>query len=356
MYVSKSWSCGMMLCLVFGIAGCRQSEERAARLPTNADVSQSANFVIGAPDNAAWGGYYHHNDEFFTVNIPIFGAMKIEYTVKRGGQYAIFMETTQAVKAEIGLKTIDGVVDELERVCVTYTEHRLFLRTPTESVKTELWGQTHYRRPLANDEIAVWWPVDAAFEFDGDTQTVCVMLDGVMQVAESGGAFPKPTPEVPVVPPVPFMLITVTGAETDLQNLLEFKVDEPDASQSGILYDGVAWQTADGTKAKATTPVAPVTQLQIAVAPDPALTGVYTVTVSNDANDWAGAGGCPASPPAPSTLTFTLTLTTNAGVKTCACTPLPCVNDGRIALDVTFPAGTSTIKPSILVPPPCTCN
>ncbi len=133
------------------------------------------------------------------VNIPVSGAIKVEYTVAGGGTYAVFVETTTPTKWEIGLTTVDGVTATLERVCVTSTEGVPFAAIPANSATATQHKATHYLRALEDGSTENWWPVDAAFGFAGDTKTVCVVTDGVVQGEEVAGPFPKPQPTAPVV-------------------------------------------------------------------------------------------------------------------------------------------------------------
>ena len=127
------------------------------------------------------------------VNIPVTGAVKVEYAIMGGGTYAVFVDTTTPTKWEIGLKTVDGVTDVLQRVCVTYTEGAAFASVPANATTATQHQATHYLRKLENGGTENWWPVDAAFAFAGDTKTVCVVTDGVVRGEEVAGPFPKPT-------------------------------------------------------------------------------------------------------------------------------------------------------------------
>lgn len=152
------------------------------------------NFIIGSADSANWGGQYAEDNTYFMVNIPVTGAVKVEYAITGGGTYAVFVETTTPTKWEIGLKTVDGVTDLLERVCVTYTEGAAFASVPANATTATQHQATHYLRTLEDGGTENWWPVDAAFAFAGETKTVCVVTDGQVQGAVVAGPFPKPQP------------------------------------------------------------------------------------------------------------------------------------------------------------------
>lgn len=125
------------------------------------------------------------------VNLPVIGAVKVEYTVAGGGTYAIFVKTTTPTKWEIGLKTTDGVTDTLDSVCVTYTEGAAFASVPANAATETQHQATHYLRPLENGGTENWWPIDAAFVFACATKTTCVVTDGQVQGAVVDGPFPK---------------------------------------------------------------------------------------------------------------------------------------------------------------------
>ena len=148
------------------------------------------------------------------VNIPVTGAVKVEYAITGGGTYAVFVGTTTPTKWEIGLKTVDGVTDVLERVCVTYTEGAAFANVPANATTATQHQATHYLRKLENDGTENWWPTDAAFGFAGDTKTVCVVTDGQVQGAEVAGPFPKPqttTTTTSVTPTTTTTVLTCGG-------------------------------------------------------------------------------------------------------------------------------------------------
>lgn len=143
------------------------------------------------------------------VNIPVTGAVKVEYAIMGGGTYAVFVETTTPTKWEIGLKTVDGVTDVLQRVCVTYTEGAAFASVPANATTATQHQATHYLRKLENGGTENWWPVDAAFAFAGDTKTVCVVTDGQAQGAEVDGPFPKSQPTTTTTSVTPTTTTTV---------------------------------------------------------------------------------------------------------------------------------------------------
>ncbi len=154
------------------------------------------NFILGDPEISGWGGYYHANNTFFALNVPVFGALGIYYNIVNGGSFALFVETPGATKMEIGLMTRNGVTDVLDSVCVTYVEGvTAFANVPPEFVKVKQHGATHYRRKHSAGE-SDWWPIEAAFGFgglDAQLKTVCVARNGVLEVTEISGAFPKAT-------------------------------------------------------------------------------------------------------------------------------------------------------------------
>ena len=134
---------------------------------------------------------------FFAINVPVSGALGIFYRIMNGGSYALFVETPSAVKMEIGLNTINGVVDVLDSVCVTYADGvTAFASAPADIVKVKQYGATHYRRKHSAGE-SDWWPIDAAFGFgvpDAQLTTVCIARDGVVGVTQLAGPFPKTAP------------------------------------------------------------------------------------------------------------------------------------------------------------------
>ncbi|GAK54293.1 hypothetical protein U14_05573 [Candidatus Moduliflexus flocculans] len=157
-------------------------------------AGQRNNFIIGSADVTTWGGQYINNNTYFMVNIPVTGAVKVEYTIMGGGTYAVFVDTTMPTKWEIGLKTIDGVTDVLESVCVTFTDGAPFASVPADAATSTQHKATHYLRKLDAGGTENWWSSDAAFTFAGETKTVCVVTDGVVRGADVAGPFPKPQP------------------------------------------------------------------------------------------------------------------------------------------------------------------
>ena len=195
---------GLVSLVIIGglLAGCQlfDHDNDALTMPTS-EGGQTGNFIIGAPEISGWGGYYHRNNTFFAINVPVVGALNISYTVKNGGGYALFVETPGATKMEIGLNTINGVTDVLDSVCVSYAEGvAAFASLPQGFVKAKQHGATHYRRKHDTGE-SDWWPLDAAFAFgvaDAQVKTVCVMQNGALGVTEISGPFPKAAPVTPV--------------------------------------------------------------------------------------------------------------------------------------------------------------
>ncbi|GAK53739.1 hypothetical protein U14_05013 [Candidatus Moduliflexus flocculans] len=180
------------------VAGCQLFDTNSSSLtaPT-AETVRPENFIIGSADSDQWGGQYSKDNTYFMVNIPVTGAVKVEYTITGGATYALFVDTTTPTKWEIGLKTVDGVTDTLQSVCVTYTDGVPFASVPADATTSTQHQAAHYLRKLENG-TENWWPIDAAFAFAGETKTVCVLIDGVVQGADVAGPFPKAT--APVTP------------------------------------------------------------------------------------------------------------------------------------------------------------
>lgn len=195
---------GLVSLMMIGglLASCQlfDHDNDALTMPTS-EGGQTGNFIIGAPEISGWGGYYHRNNTFFAINVPVVGALNISYTIQNGGGYALFVETPGATKMEIGLNTINGVTDVLDSVCVSYAEGvTAFTSVPAGVVKATQHGATHYRRKHDAGE-SDWWPLDAAFAFgvaDAQVKTVCVMQNGALGMTEISGPFPKAAPVTPV--------------------------------------------------------------------------------------------------------------------------------------------------------------
>lgn len=192
---------GLMASLIILAAGglsCRRDAAQTPVTPDRAfDATDTGNFIIGSADAVSWGGQYGKNNTYFMVNIPIVGAVKVEYAVKGGGSFALFLETATPTKMEIGLKTVNGVTDELESVCVTYLEGGVFAAKPANIERSIQHKATHYLRKLDDGSAENWWPVEAAFTFDSEPQTICVVTNGVAQGVDVAGPFPKTTPLTP---------------------------------------------------------------------------------------------------------------------------------------------------------------
>ena len=200
----------VLFLMLGGVMACNVLDNDQPTAPImEGNSANLSNFIIGDPDVTEWGGQYVKDNTYFMVNIPIVGAVKVEYCVKGGGCFAVFVDTTSPTKWEIGLTTVDGVTEVLERVCVTYLENGKFASVPASHEKATQHKATHYQRKLDDGSVENWWPIDAAFEFGGKTTTVCVVTDGVVQGAEVAGPFPKPMP-TPVAPAAP----TVGGSMT----------------------------------------------------------------------------------------------------------------------------------------------
>ena len=177
------------------VAGCQLFDKNSSSLtaPT-AETGRLENFIVADAESTQWGGQYAEGNAYFMVNIPVAGAVKVEYTVAGGGTFAIFADLTAPTTWEIGLTAADGVPATVERVCVTYTEGAAFASVPAEADANALMQATHYLRTLEDGSAENWWPSDAAFKFVGKTTTVCVVVDGKVQGAEVSGPFPKPQP------------------------------------------------------------------------------------------------------------------------------------------------------------------
>ncbi|GAK53735.1 S-layer domain protein [Candidatus Moduliflexus flocculans] len=182
------------------------------------------------------------------VNIPVTGAVKVEYTITGGGAYALFADTATPTKWEIGLKTVDGVTDTLQRVCVTYTDGVPFASVPAEATTSKQHQATHYLRKL-DSGTENWWPTDTAFGFAGETKTVCVVTDGVVQGEEVAGPFPK-TPALANAAPV----ATVSGSTFcglgSCYGIYTYTDAEGDAEGTS-LYQWYVADDASGTNATA---------------------------------------------------------------------------------------------------------
>lgn len=195
---------GLVSLVIIGglLASCQlfDHDNDTLTAPTS-EGGQTGNFIIGAPEISGWGGYYHRNNTFFAINVPVVGALNISYTIQNGGGYALFVETPGATKMEIGLNTINGVTDVLDSVCVSYADGvTAFASVPAGVVKATQHGATHYRRKHDAGE-SDWWPMDAAFAFgvaEAQVKTVCVMQNGALGMTEISGPFPKTAPVTPV--------------------------------------------------------------------------------------------------------------------------------------------------------------
>lgn len=193
----------VILAAIMGLIGCELFDrDEVADVTAPVGGSDLANFIMGDPAIAEWGVQYAEGNTYAMVNIPVFGALKVEYGIVDGGVFAIFLETTQPVELEIGLErhevpeNADSVVDVLEWVCVTYEEGAVFTSTP-ENVQPAVdrdGAWTHYQRVDADGGVHPWWLPDAAFVFGGPTQRQCVIGNRTELVTEVPGPFPKPEP------------------------------------------------------------------------------------------------------------------------------------------------------------------
>lgn len=192
--------------VVVGLAGCElfdRAQPTEVAAPWSA--SELAGFIMGDPESTEWGVQYEEGNSYTIVNIPIAGALQVEYGIVDGGTFNIFLETTLPVKLEIGLATrednvtAESLVNALEWVCVTSQEDETFASVPENVVlnTTHDGAWVQYQRSVAENEVSEWWSPGAEFVFGGATERVCVIENRTMVVAEVSGPFPKPHPTSP---------------------------------------------------------------------------------------------------------------------------------------------------------------
>jgi hypothetical protein len=189
---------GMMLLTLVGLIGC-ELVDRDTVTDVTAPVGgpDRSNFVMGDPEITDWGAQYEEGNPYAMVNIPVAGALKVEYGMKDGATFVIFLETTLPVELQIEL--VQGAVtanaltpgDVLDWVCVTYEAGAAFQRKPenAQPAVDRHGAWTHYQRGAAGGAVFDWWPPGAGFEFRG-TQRKCVIEDRTVVVTEVWGPFP----------------------------------------------------------------------------------------------------------------------------------------------------------------------
>ena len=319
----------VILSAFLGLAGCQNSPSTFPLVEGySAEMTPFGNFIMGSPEIAAWGAEYTPGNSYAMVNIPIAGAIKIEYAVKRGWGGDIFLSTAAPVEVEIGLKTLEGTVDEVTSICVTYEEQRAFAAIPSTASEDihEQW--THYRRTdEANSEFWPWWPLGAGFVFGGETRTTCVIQDGRVEVDAVDGPFPKPSAGTAFLTAA----ISVPAPGT-LEDLYEVALVEPDISVTqAYVESGVLNVPQTGTTAVLAPTVPP---MAFSVPIGKPLSGVYTFQLNNA--DWT-------SPGCPGTVAVKLALRTQSVTRIVTCA-IPC---GSVAqIDLLFPAGTVAVQPA----------
>ena len=292
---------GLVSLVIIGglLASCQlfDHDNDTLTAPTS-EGGQTGNFIIGAPEISGWGGYYHRNNTFFAINVPVVGALNISYTIQNGGGYALFVETPGATKMEIGLNTINGVTDVLDSVCVSYAEGvTAFASVPAGVVKATQHGATHYRRKHDTGE-SDWWPLDAAFAFgvaDAQVKTVCVMQNGALGMTEISGPFPKAAPVTPVT--TAYVITATAGANGTISPNGDVAVNEG-ASRTFTITPNTGHSiqdvTVDGASVGAvatyafTNVTAPHTIAATFMATPP---NTYTITATAGANGGISPSG-----------------------------------------------------------------
>ena len=199
MYLKKT-ACIAAGLILLGLASCSlfDRDRDSLTAPAGTTDARPENFILGDPEISGWGGYYHANNTFFALNVPVSGALQVTYRITTGAAFALFLETPAATKMEIGLQTVNGVTDVLDSVCVTYAAGvNVFANVPAGAAKAQQHKATHYQRQNVTGGAENWWPIDAAFGFgvpDAQVKTVCVARNGALSVTEISGAFPKAAP------------------------------------------------------------------------------------------------------------------------------------------------------------------
>ena len=173
--------------LAFGLVGCQNFENKSVTTP---ELGAQPNFITGNAEIDEWGGQYGKGNGYYMLNVPVVGAVRIAYSIQGGDSYNLFGIAGAAVKQEIGLK--DG--DLLDSVCVSYDGSDAFSAMPANAQESRKGNFLQYQRLNDDGSVSEWWPNNAGFAFSGDTTTVCVVSDGVVQVTEVEGPFPRPVP------------------------------------------------------------------------------------------------------------------------------------------------------------------
>ena len=184
----------IVVALLLGIVGCQMFEDSPTEIAApDAGFSPMSDFLMGTPELDDWGAYYEEGDTFVRVDLPVAGALKVEYTTTTGWSGAIFAQTGSPVGLEIGLKEVDGVVDVVEDVCVSYVEGGSFSAMPSNVEESAKEDWIHYTRVNDNGSTSNWWPTSAGFIFSGEITTVCGVVNSEVQWdVIPGGAFDKP--------------------------------------------------------------------------------------------------------------------------------------------------------------------
>ena len=217
--------------LILGIVGCRMFDDApTAAETTTENLNPSADFIMDAPEIDGWGAHYEPGNSFVRVDIPVSGALKVEYSTTSGWSGAIFAHTVSPVGLEIGLVTRDGVTDVVEEICVSSVEDGSFTSMPANLEISAKEDWTHYKRITDDGAVSDWWPTAAAFTFSNDASSVCGIVNSEVQwELIPGGAFEKPCDpskllvdtenDVPVAPPAcPLRTILAAGPPTTGSN------------------------------------------------------------------------------------------------------------------------------------------
>lgn len=172
-----------------------------------------SNAIFGDAGLSEWGASYMPGNRYACVNIPFAAAVRIIYTT-RTGMFAVFARGTGAFQLEIGLMERDGVVDVIDAIWVDYLQEGDFQTIPDEAqVATHTVAEqitvTHYLRGGHEP----WWPVDAAFAFNGTFQTEWLVIGSEVVVALVPCPFQKPEPTT--TPAVPKIILWVTAGKWD---------------------------------------------------------------------------------------------------------------------------------------------
>ena len=171
--------------LAFGLVGCQNFDNNSVTTP---ELGAQPDFIVGDKEIDEWGGQYGKGNGYYMLNIPVTGAVQIAYSIQGGGSFNLFGIAGAAVKQEIGLW--DG--DLLDSVCVSYDGSDAFSAMPDNAQESRKGDFLQYQRLNDDGSASDWWANTAGFTFSGDTTTVCVVSDGIVQGTEVKGPFPKP--------------------------------------------------------------------------------------------------------------------------------------------------------------------